>query len=100
MQSVDARCQFPDAGGFAKWQIGNGKWQIKGHFVPIVKMPDASSQMPEALQNGKWQILELGWQLKSFGRSKQLEICDSLSLFFTAGKKEGGPTFNKFKIKG
>ena len=28
VQSVDAGCQFPDAGGFAEWQIGNGKWQI------------------------------------------------------------------------
>jgi hypothetical protein len=32
--------------------------------------------------------------------SKKLKLCDSLFLFFTAGKKEGGPTFNKFKIKG
>ena len=23
---------------FAKLQMGNGKWQIKGHFVPIVKL--------------------------------------------------------------
>ena len=29
---------MPDARGFAKWQIGNGKWQIKGHFVPIVML--------------------------------------------------------------
>jgi hypothetical protein len=50
--------------------------------------------------NGKWQISELRWQLKSFARSKKLKICDSLFLFFTVGKKEGGPTINKFKIKG
>ena len=27
---IDARCQIPDARGFTKWQIANGKWQIKG----------------------------------------------------------------------
>ena len=37
-----------DARGFAKLQMANGKWQIKGHFVPIVKLQVA---------NGKWQII-------------------------------------------
>ncbi len=33
MRSVAASRQSPEAS-----QIGNGKWQIKGHFVPIVKL--------------------------------------------------------------
>ena len=35
---------MPDARSFTKLQIANGKWQIKGHFVPIVKMPDARGE--------------------------------------------------------
>ena len=33
MRSVAASRQSPEAS-----QIGNGKWQIKGHFVPIVML--------------------------------------------------------------
>ena len=77
---------------------------MKGHFVPIVKMPDASFQMPEASPSCKLQMAS--GKLRGFADckasrgSKKLKLCDSLSLFFTVGKKEGGPTFNKLKIKG
>lgn len=26
--------------GLNKLQVANGKWQIDGHFVPVVRMPD------------------------------------------------------------
>ena len=61
--------------------------------------------MPDASQNGKLEVASgKFWNCvgdyKAIARSKKLKICDSLFLFFTAGKKEGGPTINKFKIKG
>ena len=67
-------------------KMANGKWEVaSGKFrncVAIIKMTDASSQMPEASQGIKFKDLR------------------SLSLFFRETKKEGGPTFNKLKIKG
>ena len=67
-------------------------------------MPDASSQMPETsrMANWKWQVANFGTALAiiKLARSRKLKLCDSLFLFFTVGKKEGGPTFNKLKDKG
>ncbi len=37
MSGCDGDCKMPVTRGFEKLEMGNGKWQIKGHYVPNMK---------------------------------------------------------------